>query len=259
MFEGIPRELRPILIGVLVFAAIKAFFFVLIAVTCFRERRLVMPYRPVGPDEALPETPYVAATNRLAASMEFAHLGTFHDAKGRIYQVRYELWTSPQLDLFAVVGGGTIARLPLEATWLYSRLADGRAVVTTDALTGVELITNGLAEGGLCLNADLFELAAFHRRIVAETGQAAVPFDPSDPIGDLVALRRGMVDLLVEDGVATYFEEGRESWHYTLRGALRRASRGQRRAAQEAKRNAGRNGIKRPGAAGYIPSWERTV
>ena len=259
MFEDIPRELRPILIGVLVFAAIKAFFFVMIAVTCLRERRLVMPYRPVGPDQALPETPYVAATNRLAASMEFAHLGTHHDAKGRIYKVRYDLWASPEFDQIAVVGGGTISGLPLEATWLYSRLADGRAVVTTDALSGVELITSGMAEGGLCTNADLFELAAFHRRIVAETATDAVPFDPDDPVGDLVALRQGLVDMMVEDGDAAYLEEGRDAWHYTLRGALRRASRGQRRAFQQAKRNSGRTGIKRPGARGYVPSWERTV
>jgi hypothetical protein len=257
MFDSLPTGLRIVLIVGAGLYALKAFFAIVIALTSMRERRLVMPYVPFTPDEPFPETPYSAATNALAAKLAFGHLGAFRDGKGTNYAIRYDLWISPDNTLLAVVGGGRMAGIPTDGTWMYGKLADGRAMVTTDKLGGLELYSNGLVEGGMCLNADLFELVAFHRGIVDRSGSESVAFDRSDPLGDFVALRAGLVGLMVADGHVAYLDEADGWWHYTLRGGLRRATKGQRLVHAEAIRNASRGKIGRPGSAGYVPSWER--
>jgi hypothetical protein len=257
MFESLPLGLRvALLVGVGLYA-LRAFFAIVIVTMSMRERRLVMPYVPFAPNEPFPETPYAAATNALAAKLEFRHLGAFRDGKGTKYAIRYDLWISPDNTLLAVVGGGKLAGIPVDGTWMYGRLADSRAVVTTDKIGGLELYANGLVEGGMCLNADLYELVGFHRGIVDRSGSEAVAFGARDPLGDFVRLRAGLVGLMVADGHVSYLDESEGAWHYTLKGGIRRATKGQRATHEEARRNADRMKIVRPGAAGYVPSWER--
>ncbi len=257
MFESLPFGLRIVLIVGVALYALRAFFAIIIAAMSMRERRLVMPYVPFAPDEPFPETPYSAATNALAAKLEFRHLGPFRDGKGTKYAIRYDLWISPDNTLLAIVGGGTIVGIPRDGTWIYGKLADGRAVVTTDKIAGLELYANGLVEGGMCLNADLYELVNFHRAVVERSGSEAVAFDAKDPLGDFVRLRAGLVGLMVADGHVAYLDEVEGAWHYTFKGGVRRATKGQRAHHEEARRNADRMKIARPGAAGYVPSWER--
>jgi hypothetical protein len=257
MFPSIPTDLLILIALVAAWPALRLAWTSFLWVVVRTERQLVTPYAPDRDESARPETPYAAATNRLAADMGLVRLGVFRHAKGGMYRVRYDLWATPDLGVIATVAGGTIARLPSYGTRLFSVLDDGRVVMTVDTLHGLQFLADGLVEGGLLLNADLFELLEYHHRLIDERSDEVVPFDRGDPVADLADLRGELVGRLVEDGVVTFTDEGRSAYRYTNLGALRYVTKGVRRRKEIALGNMDRFKVARPGDPRHRPSWVR--
>ncbi len=258
MFRTIPSDVLLLLALALAWPTFKLAWTTLLWLVARFERIRVTPYAADRDESPLPETPYAAATNRLAAEMGLISLGVFRHAKGGMYRLRYDLWAAPDFGFIATVSSGTVAGLPSYGTRIASRLADGVAVMTVDSLHGLQYLADGLVEGGLLLNADLFELVEHHRRLLSGLGEEPVPFDRNDPLGDLAALREGLVEHLVDDGLARFVDAGRAEYRYTSLGALRYITTGQKRRRDLALRDLDRLKVQRPGSDGYRPSWQRS-
>jgi hypothetical protein len=219
-------------------------FFVPTVLVCFWEKRLVWPYAYAEEAESLPadrplaaENPYaspqtvegsgsVAATDyallakRAAVGLGFESLGVFRDAKGRMYRVRYDFVLSPERDVLAVIGGGVIGVLRVRGTWLYTRLADGRCLLTIDRQSASEIDLAALTDEALVRWVGFGGLLDRHRRRVAAAPVAAVPYSKEDPLGDLRAFRIQWVGRLETLGFVKFLEPTRTTWRYTVKGAL---------------------------------------
>lgn len=213
------------------------------------------PYAaPRAREDAPAETPYASAINRAAAGLGFRYLGPYRDGKGRLYRIRYDLWLSADREAIAVVGGGTLAGIPLLATWLHTRFADDRRIVTTDNQAAMNADLSGLSSWALVANADLDELLRRHRLRAAEAVPPVVAFAADDPYGDFLAYRAEPVERLVAAGLGRFLDADRDVWRYTLKGAARATVQTFARQLGGLGRNVGRNAISRPGQPGYLPS-----
>jgi hypothetical protein len=204
---------------------------------CRLESRLVWPYVPAGPTGSaaaaesyalgrgegrdLPAlTDYAARMNEAAEDLGFEPLGTFRDGKGRSYRIRYDFWLSPGGEVLALIGGGTLGPFPVRATWLLTRLADGRCLVTLDNSSGSEPDLAGLTDEAVLGGADFEWLLEHHRGRVDAAPEAPVRYSEEDPLGDHLAFRARRVGRLEELGYVTFLDPEGSAWRYTLKGAL---------------------------------------
>lgn len=213
--------------GLLIFIGIAVVSLVGITLTASLERRLAWPYVPVAempPDRLPPPNSYAGWASAAAAEAGFSWRGAFADGKGKLYRLRYDFFRSPDGDVLALVGAGTMASIPVQTTWLYSRLAGGRCLVTFDSQTGAETDLAGLTDGALVERLGFAGQLAAHRARVGAASQPCEPFDAADPLADLRIFRQARVERLALLGYASFLDagkngEGKNAWRYTPKGA----------------------------------------
>jgi hypothetical protein len=275
----LPSSLAPLLIFAAIIVALFSLPVVLGFLAGLWEKRMVWPYIPevepgaepsparqaepadpyAAPARAVPLeiTEYAIALNRELDGRGLRHLGRFFNGQGKLYKLSYDFWLAPDRMVLVLVGGGTLAGIPLQATWLFTRLLDGRCLVTLDEPKGQDSDPAGLTDQKILANADFAELMALHRRRIAEADPAAIPYSAADPLADHRAFRRSRAALLVEQGWAKFLDLEENWWKYTAKGALLAALR---TSAREWKRSIGqgdRQTIRRPGQKGFVPSQRR--
>ena len=153
------------------------------------------PFRPPGSADPVPQTDYSAFNNREASQFGFSLLGSFFDAKSKLYRIRYDFWLSGDRVVLAVIGGGTLASIPLDATWLITRTGDRGCLFTVDEPKAADSDPSGLTHQEIRTNADFPELLTRHlersrcrrpsRRPLFADGRASksiVNFDKRGPI-----------------------------------------------------------------------------
>lgn len=118
----------------LISTAVTVIFLVGIVAAALWERRPVMPYVLPAVGSEFEPTMTAASENSAAEHLGFAHDATAHDGKGRLYRVRYDFWISQDCCTLAVIGGGSIASIPVDAVWLWSRTVSGEILCTTNAI-----------------------------------------------------------------------------------------------------------------------------
>ena len=181
------------------------------------EKRLVWPYVPADA-VTIQATSYTRTTAEEAEGLGFAQLGVFRDGKGRIYRIRYELWGAPRGDVLLLVGGGGIGGIPVDGSWLFTRLSNGGCIASIDNEAGREHDLTGLIHESVYPRRTLEALLASHRQAVAAAGAPAVPY--SDPLSDHRELLSRRIRALVNDGYASFCGQSHERWRYTARGAV---------------------------------------
>jgi hypothetical protein len=216
------------------------------------------PYAPPGTDQPISSAEYVEVTNRKAANAGFRPLGTFDDCRGKLYRLRYHLWLSSDRLVLANVGSGLLAGISLSGTWLLTRLSDGRCLYTVDEAKRGDSDPSGLTLQEVVTNADFEELLDRHRQRMAIAEQAPQPYSDSDPLGDYRSYRLFQTQRLVERGFARFLDADCSAWKHTFRGAVFVAIRSNFRQYRQRFRNRGREAIRRPGEAGYVPSSLRS-
>jgi hypothetical protein len=218
------------------------FPFVVGFVTAMLEKRRVWPYLPAqaaeavgGPfiigtnapvkavfedDGPVPATAHIAATNQAAYQRGFIPVAVMRDNKGKIYRIRYDFWLSPDYAILVLVGGGSLASIPLANTWFYTKLADGRRLVTINSPNASEADLTGLNQEALVNNASFDKQLHKHIERMGASGQAAIPYSPQDPLADHYNLLRDRVDRMAQSGYVTYLDADHVGWKYTPKGAL---------------------------------------
>lgn len=200
----------------LVVGGIVGSFFLLVIVVGVCEKRLIQTFQI--PEEGTEYRQSIAAkfANATVEKIGFRHLCTGHHKKGGMYRVRFDFWVSPDHLTFASVCCGSIANIPTEGAWLYSRTDDGRILVTTNEIGEQDI--SGIEEQQTWAETEMYELLEKHNQRLA--GLAIEPFSEESPIAGYFEIRRLKVDALIERGLARYTDEDQTAWRYTLRGSV---------------------------------------
>lgn len=201
---------------------------VIITLVSALEKRMVWPYVPAGEAPAgqcPPPDAYATANAAAATAAGFRWLGTYADAKGKLYRVRYDFFRSPDGDILATVGAGTVASTSVQTTWLHTLLSDGRCLVTFNHQNGGEIDLAGVAEEALIGNLSLAGMVDAHRTRIAASGRIVGGFQEASPLADLRAYRQRRTKRLVALGYAGFLDKKDNIWRYSLKGAAALAFR----------------------------------
>lgn len=204
------------LIPVAVVGGILGFFFLLVVGACLWEKHPVIPYYVPEEGEEYDESGKATHANDVAEELEYTHLAVLHDAK-KLLRVRYDVWLSPDRAVIAVVGCGTVAKVPVNAIWFYSRPTGEKMLATTNEI-GDQDISGAIAQQ-TWPGSGFEALATKHDRRLED-----VTFDPFPKTGPMEmyfgAILRQKADTLVAKGYAKYIDADEAVWKYTLKGAL---------------------------------------
>lgn len=221
---------------IVIVGGLFAFFFVAIVLSALLEKRLIASFVRVNEAELPESSSYEEKMSQAARELGFKPFGPYAHAKGGTYKMYCRIWVSPDRQVLAVVGWGTIARLPSNRTRLLSLLEDGRYLVTSDQFDECDL--SGLSVQGILLKADFPALVEKQRQRIAESGLRAVPFTSADPLRDYEVHTARRAEALEERGLAYFLDPARTVWRYNVRGALAmyRQTQARARAAAAAER-----------------------
>jgi hypothetical protein len=181
------------------------------------EKRLVWPY--ASGDEP-PRTSRMSTSAGDAETLGFRRVSVGRDAKGRIYRIRYEFWLPPEHDSLLLIGGGSLAGMPVDGSWLFTRLSNGRCLVSVDDLRGSEYDLTGLSEEAIYPGVPLRVLLDRHRARIAAAAAPPLPYGERDPASDHRAFLTQRIQSLVQAGFATWHDPSQDAWRYTAKGAL---------------------------------------
>jgi hypothetical protein len=180
------------------------------------ERRPVQPYIvPPAGDEYQP-TQKANSENSEAERLGYKHIGLAHDGKGWLYRVRYDFWIAPDNSTIVIVGGGTVALLPVDAVWLWSRCTNGQILCTTNAVGEQDI--SGIVQQETWPHMSLASLVDAHTLRLG--GLSLQLFSKEDPLRGHFEVRQAISDALVERNYAYYITNERLEWRYTLKGAF---------------------------------------
>jgi hypothetical protein len=273
--RSVPPVLYPLLIIALIVAGLFCLPMLLGFLAGLWEKYLVWPYvssvsYSSGPDSSnpyaspgqadpVPISDYAIAVNREVERRGFRPLGHFFDGKGKIYRLRYDFWVAPDGMELVIVGGGTLAGITVESTKLFTRLTDGRGLLTVDEPKSRETDPSGLTETVVLASADFAELLTRHQERIAAAESPAIPYSQTNPLADHRKFRASRADALVEQGWAKYIDDEKNWYKYTVKGAFFAAVRGSLKEWRRAIRDQNRQQIPRPGQQGYVPSAARSA
>ena len=201
--------------GLAVFFGIVGVMFVAVVAACLWEKRPVQLYYVPAEGEEYKPSAVAEVANRDAKRLGFIHGGLCHDGKGKLYRVRYDFWLSPDHSMLAVIGSGSIARIPVNGIWLWSRMKDGRIFCTTNEIGEQEIC--GLVEQRTWAKYSFEELLAKHEPRLSDEVE---PFPTDSPLLGYFDIRRRKAEALVARGYAYYLDEEQKVWRYSLRGAV---------------------------------------
>lgn len=183
----------------------------------------VNPYavgRAVENADGLKETSYASKANRRAEALGFEYLGAFRDIKGKMYRIRYDFWLEPGGEVLAMIGGGTLASIPVNATELFTLLADGRRLVTLDCQAASELDLARLTDEALVAGVRFERLLERHRVRVSASPVSSVLFSEDDPLGDHRAFMVRRCERLEQLGNLRFLDSERTAWRYSPKAAF---------------------------------------
>jgi hypothetical protein len=213
-----------LLIAVGAFVLIEAVFAVMIFWLAVRQRFPTAVYVPVDEAEAPRPNAYMEVRRGIAQGKGYRYLGVCRDGKPVFRKVRYESWVSPDRRVFAVVGEGPILGIPVRATWLTSKLRDGRVLNTLDNSIGRAADLSGMTTWTVITGVSFRELLARHLERIAAEVTPVEPYREADPLGEHIELLAQRSERMAKAGYARFLGESRAEWHYTARGALIRVA-----------------------------------
>jgi hypothetical protein len=209
-------HLDGLLVPLVSVGAIIGFFFVAVVAAGLWEKRLVQPYRVPAAGEEYTPTADARRANQEAGEIGFRHGGLCHDAKGKMYRVRYDFWLSRDSSTIAIIASGSIAVLPVYGISLYSRTADGEVLCTTNDIGEQDI--SGVEIQQTWPKMPFKPLVKKHRQRFTEVD--VKPFPEESPMAGYFEIRRRKADAMVEQGLTYYLDDDHRVWRHTLYGAL---------------------------------------
>lgn len=188
------------------------------------EKRVVWPYGPPKPTHSVVDPGGFGMRSIVRAqALGFEFLDWCDDQKGPSYKLSYAILVSPDRGTMAIVGIGTMLRIPMAGVWLHSPMADEqRSFVTVDKQAGYEGDVLGLFKIRVRSGKNFDELWADHRewlsRVQVEQPQRLAP---GRELEILQKLFRTRYDLMARAGYIRFIGVDESRWTYTLTGAIK--------------------------------------
>ena len=243
-----------VLVMIGIFLAIQIPFLLLTFFVALREKHKKRVYVRVDESEALPTNAYMDITNAMAKQHSFQYEGACRAGNTAIYKIRYDSWVSPDRQVFAVVGAGSMVGIPFKATWLTSKFVDGRVFVTVDYSGAMSSDLSGMTESKLVANADFSEMLAKHRARLEAEMTPVEAYSEHDPLGEHIELIAQRAERMARAGYIYYLDDREDEWRYTFWGAIVRVTDSYRRIFGQIVRNYSRRSMSRPGDPGFVPA-----
>lgn len=206
------------------FVGLILFWIVLLAVVARFEKRMVWPYGPL--QEQPPYDDIANYGSRWvddARAMGFSFLGWAPDLKGKAYQVSYGFLVSPQRDCLVIVGVGSIMKMKLLGTWVYTISADGRVLYSTDNQSCLAIDISRHWKTQLVRSANFQQLLKGHQNLVRDLQFVPRDFSNGQGMEDLKQLREEHYQSMARNGLIKFTDPAATHWHYTVYGAIKLA------------------------------------
>src|SRR5271157_1040026 len=204
--------------------AMVVFWSVFLTVIFRLEKRMVNPY---GELEAAPyfgdPTGYGARWVAEAVQAGFVMLGWARDVRGGMYRQSYALLVSAERDIFAVIGVGTLVKIPVQVTWLHTPAMDGRSFFSTDNQTGVQIDLSRNWTNQLAFERSFATLLLKHRDWLQSLAVLPRPFTPGREFAEFRALRVEHFRSMERAGLIRFTDASASHFYYTLSGAAKTA------------------------------------
>jgi hypothetical protein len=206
-----------VLLGV---AAIIAVFSLIFFVTCLVERQYLSgDVEPATEPFPFKPSPYWSETCAAARAAGLTHAGDFATKRSTSHvKGLMSLFLSPDRSMLVAISSSSTAGAKLKKTVVWTRLASGRVLESSDNAGTEDL--SGVIERGVLLNAGIGELLPFHVQRIQQSNSTALPFNPEAALQEYerVFLERGARWVL--QGLAYWVDPQQTSIRMTLRGAL---------------------------------------
>lgn len=215
------------MIMIKVFLGMVAFWSVFLTVVFRLEKRMAWAYSDLQPEPPFPDpTGYGAGRVAEAITAGFTLLGWARDLKSAKYRVSYAMLVSPERNVFAVVGVGSILQIPLAATWLYTHTADGRCFYSTDHQSGVQIDLSRHWTNQLVPGAGFRELLQTHQNWLRDNQVVPRTLTRGREIAEVQTLRHEHFRFMERAGLIAFLDGSMNYFRFTLSGAARTAISG---------------------------------
>ena len=237
--------------GSLIFFALVAICFlifgILILATSRLEKNDVRTFVPAETNRPDETSPYFLAMNQAAADMGCRFGGYFVQKRQKLgSRVCISLWVSPENHTLILIGGGKVARVSYDKTFLRSTIESGRTLETSDSFGLVD--PSDITSKEVLLNAGLPELYAKHQERLAARQEGARSFDETRTFEEFEAMETAKVERMREKGLVEYVDPAHSIWRFTWKGSMRNVLSLVAQAKQGQKQK-DRVKLKRPGSA----------
>jgi len=202
------------LVFVLVALVISVAFLALLFIVELVERRLTRPYVMAGPDE-LELNSYAREMAEEIGTAGYTPAGNFVHAKHP--NVHGTIWSSPGRECIVLAGSGKLAGMVSRQTYIFSRLNDGRVMITKDS--NDEGDGSGTFITKRVLNVHFPELVKEHYKRLNESASQIQLFDGGNTLDALLGIYDYRTQRMVEMGLAKFIDASGESWRHTAKGA----------------------------------------
>lgn len=201
-----------------------AFWAVFLTIIFRVEKRTVSPYGELETSAFFGDpTGYGAKWVAEAVHAGFVFLGWARDSRGTIYRCSYALLVSADRTTFAVVGVGTILKMPLQASWLHTPAMDGRSFNTTDKQAGVQIDLSRNWTNQLAIKPSFSELLQTHQAWLQSLSVLPRAFTPNREFEEFKAMRSQHYRSMERAGLIRFTDASATQFYYTLAGAAKTA------------------------------------
>ena len=210
---------------VYIFGGMVIFWSTLLTIILRLEKRMAWAY-----SELQPEPPYVDTTgygaSRVAEAVDagFSVLGWARDLKGSKYRVSYAMLISPERNIFAIIGVGSIIQIPLAATWLYTHTLDGRCFYSTDHQSGVQLDLSRHWTNQLVPGSAFGKLLQKHQDWIKTNEVVPRPLTRGQEVVELRTLRQEHYRFMERASLIGFTDGSMNYFRFTLSGAAKTAT-----------------------------------
>ncbi len=186
---------------------------------------MVWPYGDLEPSPFFGDpTGYAARWVEAAARSGFSLLGWSRDVKGPAYRCSYAMLISADRSTFAVIGTGTILKLPLAATWLHTPSIDGRSFFSTDHQNGVQIDLSRNWMNQLCPESSFSGLLPKHYEWLGIMGVRSRYFSHGSEFAEFRALREQHFRSMERAGLIRFTDFSATHFQFTFFGAAKTAT-----------------------------------
>lgn len=179
------------------------------------EKQLVKTYAPGPPIDPSEFGSYLINRYNEMLEMGLVHLSFHRHTRFKLIAI---FGYTPDRTVLVHSGEGKVGPMHAKQSWLYTRLIDGKVLVTSDNFD--EGDPSGLMRSKRVINANLPKLMSTHRSRCERDAGSVLTFNEQECYKALEQFSRSRAERLVQLGRARWLDDEHARWRYTLSGGV---------------------------------------